>query len=190
MKQQKKSKTKDLLSIHPFNFDLGKDVSPLKSRLLHWDKRNEKQPARPDFQPVGVTSLSKLTDSLFKEGARIWDRKGKNARNTKQKIRTCKCMYKRKLLNSRRTVCHREETLAFRNRDWPQVFCIAGGFFTIWASRGATWCNVKSHLSLRLIAKHSLFQPCTCLFNSKTVSCSYCHSSHLWIHSSTHPARG
>lgn len=71
MKQQKKSKRKDLLSIHPFNFDSGKDVSPLKSRLLYWDKRNETQPARPDFQPVGVTSLSKLTDSLFKERARI-----------------------------------------------------------------------------------------------------------------------
>lgn len=71
VRRNSRRKAKDLLSIHPFNFDSGKDVSPLKSRLLHWDKRNEEEPARPDFQPVGVTSLSKLTDSLFKERARI-----------------------------------------------------------------------------------------------------------------------
>ena len=29
-------------------------------------------------------------------------------------------------------------------RDWTQVSCIAGEFFTIWATRGAAWCSELS----------------------------------------------
>ena len=30
-------------------------------------------------------------------------------------------------------------------RDWTQVSCIAGGFFTVWATREAQLCNQRSH---------------------------------------------
>ena len=40
-------------------------------------------------------------------------------------------------------------------RDWTQIFCIAGKFFTIWATKEAKYKNITNHRSIIFLASYT-----------------------------------